>query len=46
MAFAKGLKESNSSFGMTYDNDPESIRSRAYDYGKTFGDLIRGRGKA
>ena len=29
------------SFGMTYDNDPESPRSVAYDNGRTFGESGR-----
>lgn len=38
--FAKGLIESQSSYGETYDNDPESDRSRSYDSGRTIGDLL------
>lgn len=45
IAFAKGVMESNSSFGVTYDDDSESPRSRAYDRGRNLGDLIRGKGK-
>lgn len=32
--FALGAREFLSSFGMTYDNDPESPRSRSYDRGR------------
>jgi len=33
-AFILGFKEGNGDVGMTYDNSPNSKRSRAYDYGR------------
>jgi hypothetical protein len=33
-AFLLGAREFRYSCGMTYDNDPESPRSRAYDSGR------------
>lgn len=45
-AFLLGLREGftdpNSVVGMTYDNDPNSNRSRAYDHGLTIGQQLRG----
>lgn len=45
-AFILGLREGfndpSSVVGMTYDNDPNSNRSRAYDYGLTLGQRLRG----
>lgn len=35
-----GVKEARSGFGLTYDGDPESARSRAYDHGRNLGELI------
>jgi hypothetical protein len=40
--FVQGIRESGSSFGMTYDDDPESRKSRAYDSGRNVGDYIAG----
>lgn len=34
-AFLLGFCEGRGDAGMTYDNDPESPRSRAYDHGRT-----------
>lgn len=36
-AFALGLDEAADDVGMTYDDDPDSLRSRAYDFGRTIG---------
>lgn len=36
-AFWLGLRESRGDFGMTYDDDAESARSRAYDRGRALG---------
>jgi hypothetical protein len=33
--FLRGFEEGLGDFGMTYDNDSESPRSRAYDFGRT-----------
>lgn len=33
-----GVAEAHSAFGMTYDDDPESPRSRAYDLGRNYGE--------
>jgi hypothetical protein len=33
--YQRGYREGLSDFGMTYDNNPESERSRAYDKGRT-----------
>lgn len=33
-----GYEERDSAFGMTYDDNPESPRSRAYDEGRTVGE--------
>lgn len=42
--FLLGLRECAGEVGMTYDDDPNSPRSRAYDTGRTFGRwLARGR---
>lgn len=43
-AFFLGLIEGwkDSAFGMTYDNDAESLRSRAYDHGRTLGLSLAG----
>lgn len=32
--FALGWREAHSDIGMTYDNDPSSARSEAYDVGR------------
>lgn len=42
IAFEHGLAESVGDVGRTYDNDPESAESRAYDYGRTLGRQIAG----
>lgn len=34
-AFLLGFREGRGDVGMTYDDDPESPRSRAYDRGRT-----------
>lgn len=34
-AFILGFREGRGDMGMTYDNDPESPRSRAYDWGRS-----------
>lgn len=39
-AFLLGLRESSGTVGMTYDDDPNSPRSKAYDYGRTVGRYI------
>lgn len=36
-AFFLGMQECRSDCGMTYDDDPESPRSRAYDRGRALG---------
>ena len=36
--FVLGYQETDSGFGMTYDDDPESPRSQAYDIGLTLGE--------
>ena len=41
-AFILGVMERGSSFGMTYDKDPCSPRSVAYDNGRNFGEFISG----
>ena len=41
--FALGVSEAGLSTGITYDDDPESPRSRAYDRGRNLGDLLSGR---
>ena len=33
-AFILGFREGTGNVGMTYDDDPWSPRSRAYDYGR------------
>lgn len=38
-----GVKEFKSSVGMTYDNDPTSPRSGAYDSGRELAHMITGR---
>lgn len=35
-----GISEAHSSLGMTYDDDPESPRSVAYDLGRNRGENI------
>jgi hypothetical protein len=40
--FRLGFKEGTSDFGMTYDDDPESPKSRAYDHGRTFRRVYEG----
>lgn len=40
--FFLGLRECRGNFGMTYDNDPESPRSRAYDRGRYLGHWLLG----
>lgn len=37
-AFHLGFTESDGDVGMTYDGDPESPRSQAYDMGRTVGE--------
>ena len=37
-AYALGFSEADGAIGMTYDGDPESDRSRAYDRGRTDGE--------
>jgi hypothetical protein len=37
VAFALGCKEADGDVGMTYDDDPNSLKSRAYDFGRTIG---------
>jgi hypothetical protein len=44
-AYLLGLREGfaqpwDLSIGMTYDGDPSSLRSRAYDRGATFGQAL------
>lgn len=39
-AFSLGLEEAGSAFGMTYDGDPESPRSVAYDSGRNVGEAL------
>lgn len=36
--FLLGVVEANDSVGMTYDDDPDSPRSAAYDMGRTLGE--------
>lgn len=36
--FALGFEEAGQSFGMTFDDDPDSDRSAAYDLGRTLGE--------
>jgi len=38
--FKLGLVESQLSTGVTYDGDPESAKSIAYDFGRTFGEAM------
>ena len=38
--FQLGIVEHNLSTGVTYDGDPESARSIAYDFGRTFGEAM------
>lgn len=40
MEFMLGLLEWNLGIGMTYDDDPESNRSQAYDLGRTLGGAL------
>lgn len=40
--FILGVREAGLSTGITYDDDPESPRSRAYDRGRNLGDLCKG----
>jgi hypothetical protein len=35
----QGYDEANNAFGMTYDDDPASPRSVAYDEGRTAGEV-------
>lgn len=37
-AFILGFREAGSDLGMTYDDDPESSRSVAYDHGRNLGE--------
>ncbi len=39
VAWQRGYDEALDAFGMTYDDDPESPRSIAYDNGRTAGQL-------
>jgi hypothetical protein len=39
-AFLLGFREAGGDVGMTYDNDPDSPRSRAYDTGRAWGRRI------
>lgn len=41
-AFVLGFREGDGDVGMTYDNDPESPRSRAYDRGRTLRRVFTG----
>jgi len=36
--FALGVEEAGASFGQTFDDDPESDASLAYDLGRTLGE--------
>lgn len=38
LIFLRGWREGRGCVGMTYDNDPWSPRSMAYDYGRTLRD--------
>lgn len=40
--FLLGVVEARSSFGMTFDDDPWSPRSRAYDRGRALGARLSG----
>ena len=40
MEFMLGLLEWNLGVGTTYDDDPESNRSQAYDLGRTLGEAL------
>lgn len=42
-AFVLGFRECAEAWGMTYDDDPDSPRSRAYDHGRTWGERLTGR---
>jgi hypothetical protein len=37
VAFAKGVQEAEGDVGATYDDDPDSLLSRSYDFGRTIG---------
>ena len=39
--FVLGFREAGDTFGMTYDDDPESPRSRAYDRGRSLRERLR-----
>lgn len=39
-AFIAGFRQAHETYGMTYDNDPESPRSRAYDHGRNWGERL------
>lgn len=41
-AFVRGLTEAGGDMGLTYDDDPHSPRSRAYDRGRNLGRQLRG----
>ena len=38
--FILGAREAGGGVGMTYDDDPESPRSRAYDEGRNLGQTV------
>lgn len=38
--FMLGYEESEDAFGMTYDDDPMSDRSMAYDFGRSVGENV------
>jgi hypothetical protein len=40
LIFIMGVREAYSAFGMTYDDDTEGDRSRAYDYGRNVGERV------
>lgn len=39
----RGAREFRSGFGLTYDNDPWSAKSEAYDSGREIAHLLTGR---
>lgn len=41
-AYQLGYEEGLSDFGMTYDDDPDSPQSRAYDAGRTVRRVLEG----
>ena len=43
LVFLMGLREATGDFGMTYDDDPESPRSVAYDMGRNLGEWLNDR---